>query len=266
MVENETNIDLNLLKTPTETELQTHKNVLIHNSSSKMSKTKKCLIIFMITIVVIVFLLILSDSNRLLKLFKNNNNNLLIDATGLRNRSVCESRSCYKTSSFILGNMDESFDSCDNFYEFACGNIGKKKDLYIDQFKTADQNIWSDISVMLEKEIDNNKTQIISENSLTNFKLYYNSCLNQLETESFADIKMNDFFVGKFGEWPMLKVLENPPKIGKLRNNSLSKEPFKLEKFLAQLTSLRMPLLFRFLADDYTESHTILMRILVPEG
>ena len=181
----------------------------------------------------------------------NRENKLLIK------KNTCKSTDCYKAANFILDNLNQSVNPCNNFFQFSCGawvnrhSVEEEEDKERDQFSLAYEKMLQDISDILKEDIDPDRDSTIVQN----FKNFYASCTNKHQIEYKTDYRFLEYMRNEFSDWPMLlsvgAMLENKPSVD-------------LEDHLAKLTTLRMPLLFRFESDDYNHTQ-ILFKILLPE-
>lgn len=189
---------------------------------------------------------------------------ILLKDDMIYNRKRCTSSQCYSASHFIIRHLNETADPCTDFYEFVCGvwaeqNIEDIKE--IDQFTLASDNFLNDLSDVLEEPHENHDSNVVK-----NFKKFYMSCTDYLDTESFADKYLYMFLYKEIGEWPILKI-----KHEKLLNlttkgtdtDFLTNTRFGIEIFLAKLTVLDMPLIFRFM-NDLSKDNYLFMRINTP--
>ena len=166
----------------------------------------------------------------------------------------CKTTACYKAANFMLNNLNQSVNPCENFYQFACGTWLDERPEEKDHFTMAYEKMLNDLSDLVKKPINDHDSTIKK-----NFKIYYQSCTNQFQIEEQSDKEFIDYMVTKIGPWPLLNA-KNKKNISEYSSDSI----FELENHLASLTLLRMPIFFRFLSDDF--NHTkILMKILFPE-
>lgn len=180
------------------------------------------------------------------------------------NQKRCISSQCYSASNFILRHLNETADPCTDFYEFVCGewaeqNIEDIKE--IDQFTLARDNFLNDLSDVLKEPHENQDSNVVK-----NFKKFYRSCTDYLDTESFADKYLYMFLYKEIGEWPILEIKQE--KLLNLTTKGtdtdfLTNTRFGIEVFLAKLTVLDMPLIFRFM-NDLSKDNYLLMRINTP--
>ncbi len=91
--------------------------------------------------------------------------------------------------------------------------------------------------------------------SVINFKRFYQSCTNQTDTEFNSDKYFIDYMINIFNQWPMLKNLKFNSINRKMNSNSI----FGLEKYVAKLIVIRMPLLFRF--ESIEQNKKMLMKL-----
>ena len=186
-------------------------------------------------------------------LFVNNRND--------DNTNECKTSTCYKTSNFILDNLNQTAEPCHDFYEFTCGIWQENDSEEKDHFTIAYERMLQDISDILKMPVKQGDSGMVE-----NFKKYYQSCLNQTDIEYNSDSQFLNLMLGEFGEWPMVPLL-NKNKNSNFKSTMAqysSKSFLGIEDHLARLTSLRMPLLFRFESNDFNNSK-ILMQLVVPQ-
>ncbi|KAK9870380.1 hypothetical protein WA026_007946 [Henosepilachna vigintioctopunctata] len=121
--------------------------------------------VLLILIGVIVYLLFFTDScnseeenGKLLTLFNKGNitteptttvgpkiiktTKLPYSKTDVREQNICKSTQCLKTAADILSSMDSNIEPCENFYDYACGNMNNRERKNLDIF--APQNFFGD--------------------------------------------------------------------------------------------------------------------------
>jgi hypothetical protein len=160
-----------------------------------------------------------------------------------------------------LDNLNQTAEPCRDFYEFTCGIWQENDSEEKDHFTIAYERMLQDISDILKQPVARGDSGMVE-----NFKKYYQSCLNQTDIEYNSDGQFLNLMLGEFGEWPMV------PLLNKNRNSNFkrtmaqysSESALGIEDHLARLTSLRMPLLFRFESNDFNNSK-ILMQLVVPQ-
>lgn len=225
---------------------------------------KKLIIFFLIACFILLILLcsaiaLLLKSQKSLELIKNENRKtdlILQSKTDTKLKSECTTASCFKASKFILDNLNQSIAPCENFYQFTCGTwINDKTHEEKDHFTMAYEKMLDDISDILKSPIDPR----VDLDLVSNFKLFYQSCVNQNSIEFASDFHFHEYMHTQLGPWPLVPY-PNQGKTILYSNKSL----FGFEEHLAQLTLLRMPILLRFESDDFNHS-TILMKIVIPE-
>ena len=176
----------------------------------------------------------------------------------------CNSSQCYSASNFIIRHLDQTADPCNDFYEFACGEWVQQDTQEIkevDQFTLASDNFLNDLSKVLEEPLENHDSNIVK-----NLKTFYKSCSDDLDIESYSDTHFYKFLYKEIGEWPILGLKNDRSlneKTDESEANFLTTTRFGIEIFLAKLTILEMPLVFRFMS-DLSKDNRILMRINTP--
>jgi hypothetical protein len=174
-----------------------------------------------------------------------------------RQASTCTTVDCYRAANFILDYLNQSVDPCENFYQFSCGtwidrnSVEEDEDAERDQFSLAYEKVLQDISDVLSEEADFE----LDSPAVQNFKIFYASCVNKDLIEYQTEGHFLNYMREEFGEWPMLL---SSPLGGAAEDSS------EIEEQVAKLTTMRMPLLFRFETDDFNHTR-ILFKILIPE-
>jgi predicted metalloendopeptidase len=200
----------------------------------------------------------------------------------------CHSKACYKASNFILENLDQVSNVCDDFYSHACGTWLESKSEDIDQFTVAQEKLYQDLSEIFDAAHD----ELTESSIIHNFKKYYKSCSNPERIEQYADKEFVNFMQKEMGEWPLIaksqigngmtgtglsKELEQEKDDRKQeleqeredirekkQGNKSKLNQINIEYYIHKLTKLQMPMLFRFASDDHNSSR-ILMHVLLPE-
>ena len=199
---------------------------------------------------------------------ENNDTNNLISKTPTFSKQFdsdqkpCKSVQCYTISHFILNHMNQSHDPCDNFYDFVCGEWIKKKDqIETDQFTKAIDNFLDDFTSVMEEPI----SQKTDSKIISSAKKFYKTCTNESDIENFSDKYLYQFFSKEFGEIPMLQMKQKSENYPGLKNEVkfVSFTNYGIEKFLAKMTILDMPLIFRF-KSGISDKSLIVMKLNTP--
>ncbi|GFX36417.1 membrane metallo-endopeptidase-like 1 [Trichonephila clavipes] len=90
-------------------------------------------------------------------------------------QKICHSKECVVAANFILENMDESIDPCEDFYSFSCGNWMKQfsKD---DNYSVVD-GMGKTLKLAIRGILDNLKGP--PESAVNKLKIMYDSCMNE---------------------------------------------------------------------------------------
>ena len=177
----------------------------------------------------------------------------------------CTSKACYSATSFISNHLNQSVGPCDNFYEISCGESAVKKNYESDHFTMAINNFLTDLADVLGEP----KKSTDSLN-IMNFKMFYQSCMNETDVELYSDMYFLEFMRSEFGEWPLIPIEKR--NLNKFKNNLnvnnaatfLPSTRYGIENYLAKITILEMPFVFRFQIDVY-EDLSLLMKLNTPE-
>lgn len=155
------------------------------NKTQKNSSSNKNFLIFLVAFLILIILLcftitLLIKTQKSLDSIKKESN----DYPPSRTNQECRTNTCFKASNFILDNLNQTIEPCDNFYQFSCGTwINDKNHIEKDHFTIAYDIMLADLSEILTEKIDPTSDSYLS----TNFKLFYQSCLNQTDTEFNSD-------------------------------------------------------------------------------
>lgn len=92
---------------------------------------------------------------------------------------VCSTEVCLKESARILNSMDQSINPCENFYDFACGNLIETTEL------PADRNSQTEFTLTqrkVDKQVQTILTEEMQPNEIKPFKLaktFIKTCMNE---------------------------------------------------------------------------------------
>lgn len=164
------------------------------------------------------------------------------------NHSKCNTTACYQASNFIVDYLNQTINPCENFYEFACGNQYHQHKENTDHFTMAYDKMLKDISEIFYEPIDTNNSETVK-----NFKRFYKSCLDDKKIEMSSDKDILNYLRNDLGDWPMVPWNKS--------DNFTSNNEFQFEKYVANLSLLNIPLIFRFESDDINNTR-ILMRVI----
>ena len=239
---------------------QPNNRVKHHRRSSSYRFIAKILIL--ISVLCIILLVLLSVTA--FGLFKTYNTLQYLKKEKTKPSKVnleCDTSACYKASSFILSNLNQTINPCEDFYQFTCGNwIDKNENEEKDHFTMAYEKMLQDISDILKMPlVEKEESRLVS-----NFKLFYQSCINQTDVEFNSDRELVELMTNEVGPWPLVPSL-NPTNSDStnLPAKFLTETRFGIEEHLFKLTYLGTPILFRFESNDF--NHTkIIMQIVVP--
>ncbi|GFT19843.1 endothelin-converting enzyme 1 [Nephila pilipes] len=92
---------------------------------------------------------------------------------------ICHSKECVIAANFILENMDEGIDPCEDFYSFSCGSWMKQfsKD---DNYSVVD-GMGKTLKLAIKDILDNLKGP--PESAVSKLKIMYNSCMNEQSSD-----------------------------------------------------------------------------------
>ena len=112
------------------------------------------IVIFLLIILICLASLILRETSKKINISENTDES-----------SKCTTNSCYKSSHFIMDNLNQTIDPCTNFYEFACGNWETDGNHFQekekDQFTLAYERMLLFFSDILETPINSNVIRIL---------------------------------------------------------------------------------------------------------
>jgi predicted metalloendopeptidase len=227
-------------------------------TTARPSNLNKCILKLLIFFLLMTIVLIALFSYSISLLFRSKQHEEL--AARQRQLATCTTVDCYKASNFILDYLNQSVSPCQNFYQFSCGSwidrnsVEEDEDQERDQFSLAYEKVLKDIAAVLKEEPD----ELHDSPTVRNFKLFYKSCTSKDIIEFETDSSFLNFMREEFSEWPMLATSLQSDTTEEQHDDT------DLEECLAKLTTLRMPLLFRFESDDYNHAK-ILFKILIPD-
>lgn len=72
---------------------------------------------------------------------------------------MCQTLGCIDAAAHVLDKMDTTIEPCDDFYNFACGNLIRKtqtSDMSWDMFTIAEDKVKKDLGALFSKEFDPN--------------------------------------------------------------------------------------------------------------
>lgn len=115
-------------------------------------------------------------------------------------RTVCKDKGCQLSAHLVNQTLDLSFDPCNDFYHFACGNRTHSK-------------IANNLVEFLKNSVTINKRlhELIDQPSTPDearpiviAKTYYKECMNTalIEEQSLEPLKK---LISKFGGWPVVE-------------------------------------------------------------
>lgn len=117
--------------------------------------------------------------------------------------NTCKTKACENESALIKTWLKESIDPCDNFYEFACGNVE-----FISGLRS---RAYSQVSLKTQNQM----TQILSEPLHSNDvkairlpKIFYQSCVSRSAWNQSGNIKqLKNYQQALFCNYHVLKSL-----------------------------------------------------------
>lgn len=118
-------------------------------------------------------------------------------------KDVCTSPGCIHASSYILGNMDVSYEPCDDFYQFICGNWENTVKIPASRAKYNTFSVVSDENRdRIKKLLESNATTVNGQHSKTveKMKTFYKMCLDQKTVEQLG-VKPLQQLIKDLGSW-----------------------------------------------------------------
>ncbi|KAF5269286.1 hypothetical protein FQR65_LT02587 [Abscondita terminalis] len=117
---------------------------------------------------------------------------------------ICVTPPCIQAASVILHNLDPSVNPCDNFYQFACGNLIKNTATPEDKtgvspFATVAENILNQIKAIFEEPMPANASR-----PHVMLRKVYDLCSNSTANDNDGIKNANQFFK-QLGGWPLLE-------------------------------------------------------------
>ncbi|XP_043465935.1 neprilysin-2-like isoform X2 [Leptopilina heterotoma] len=133
----------------------------------------------------------------------------------------CIKPECIHTASRILEYMDITYDPCENFYKFACGQYDNSRTTRayktIDQISMIEKEIFKEMQNYLQKEISPTEPRYAKL-----IKTFYNSCIDGFYNLEKINLNRVGDLVNKIGGWPFIN------------GESWTDENFQWEKFGSQ--------------------------------
>ncbi|XP_051172752.1 neprilysin-2-like [Leptopilina boulardi] len=164
----------------------------------------------------------------------------------------CMKRECNDTALRVLKYMDTSFDPCDNFYKFACGNFPKTISNYqsdrIDSFTIIENKIKQEMKTILEQKYDPAET-----NYARLIKTFYQNCMNANDIKK-ENLNLILELLQRIGGWPLLK------------GNSWNNVSFQWEKFGSQTEIFKNYFISSSFRLDTKNSSNVVLQIEQPSN
>lgn len=111
---------------------------------------------------------------------------------------VCRTYKCINAMIHIHGQLDETVNPCDDFYNFACGNF-KKITKWTDTFSRVRNEIHEELRKLFSEKVDSNDP--VPFNMAKKFyKICINSLNNKTESETFMRVLLK-----QLGGWPVVE-------------------------------------------------------------
>ena len=189
-----------------------------------------------------------------------------------RRADVCRTNTCYQAANFILENLNQTAEPCDDFYVFACGNRDSHFVEETDHFSIAYENMLNEVSEALgDPVIFHHAENDQHDDELANtFKTFYRSCLNISDIEANADAQFMRLMRSEIGPWSLVPILEAQAKHDENDDDVEDVAQFSastrlgIEAHLFKLTYLDMPLVFDFESSDFNHT-SIQMQLFIVE-
>ncbi|KAG5682753.1 hypothetical protein PVAND_012086 [Polypedilum vanderplanki] len=152
-----------------------------------------------------------------------------------KTQDVCLSEECVRTASSLLAAMDQSYDPCTDFFQYACGTWNKKHVIPEDRSSISTFEVLADqqqviLKGVLEEPIDNKDNE-----ATIKAKTFYKSCMDLHEIRKIGDKPLRDI-LKRLGGWPVVEKNWKPPNMsiemlmGKLRGEY--SEPVLIELYV----------------------------------
>ncbi|XP_078060894.1 neprilysin-like isoform X2 [Mustelus asterias] len=125
----------------------------------------------------------------------------LIALYATRKEETCTTPSCVEAAARIIGNMDQTAEPCNNFYQYACGGWLKKHVIPETSSRYSTFDILRDELEVILKDVLENPDHGDPE-AIQKAKTLYKSCTNQTAIESKGGAPLIDMLTGVFA-WPV---------------------------------------------------------------